>query len=189
MGSISRWKDAAKKSILGPEIALVEIKPEEDVLKEWKEAGRSWVGYWVKPKKYSIKGKFKVDGLAMGAADSIPPSVSKKIAKIYADNPDLDTDDTAAILDLLDGDDLDAIITAQLKAEDNSSIVKAIIEEGLGETNLLGEGETVTDFADQVLEYSTVADEIVKIIRDYNRPLQERKSSKSSKPQEMLTEA
>ena len=167
------WKQTARKDVIGDKVVLKSIKPEEKTLKAWEEVDRNWKEYFIKPKRYSISGKDKVDAITMSNTKSLPGKVMTSMVKITKENPGIKDKD---LFSYLSEEEQALVIDSQLEKFENTEMIKTIIIQGLSETNLIEGQETLEDFADEVLEFQAIATEIVEIIRAYNLPLESKKS-------------
>jgi len=172
------WKNTARKSIIGEKIIMKSIVPDEDTLKKWEQDGRKWTEYYIKPKKYSVAGKDRVDTVTMKNSKTLPAVIKAKIAKIVQDNPDIEDKD---IMKHLSEEEQIMIFDNQVDNFENTEMIKTVILEGLAETNLIDGEETIEEFAESVLEFQDIATEIIESVRDHNNPLEKGKSKKSTK--------
>ena len=175
------WKEAARKSILGEKKNLESIIPDEETLNFWKENDRSWKAYFFQPKKYSVEGKDRVDSVTMKNTQSLPGKLKVSIQKIMKEHENDKDFQDKDILDYLSDEERVELFDSQIESYENAAMMKEIIIEGYGETNLLNKEESIEEFAEEVLAFQNIAQEIVKIITDHNRPLSEEKPKKSTK--------
>lgn len=166
------WKETAKRSIIGDKTILKSIKPAEETLKQWKEEDLKWENYWIKPKKFSIAGKDKVDRVTISNTKVLPAKLKLAISKLYRENPDLKSED---MIEHLGEEEQLLLFESQADNFNNEDMIKAILTEGLAETNLVSKDESLEQFIEEVVEYNNIATEIMEIIRDFNVPLAKEK--------------
>jgi hypothetical protein len=161
------WKEAAQRTIVGDKVEL-----------------KTFPGYWIKPKKYSVSGKDAINE----EQRKLQQSIDKKALASMIKKLDIDSDgkDEAQIMsevmDTLTDEELAAMMDSQYVP--SASYIKVRLNEGIHAHNFCDGPETqdVSSFAQDILDYPEIAEEILKVVEEYNRPLA-KKSTKKSKMQ------
>jgi hypothetical protein len=158
------WKDEAKRTVVGDKVEL-----------------KTFPGYWIKPKKYSVAGKDAINEeqrkLQQGIDKKAMASVIKKL-DIEADGKD-ETQLMGEIMDKLTDDELAAMMDSQYVPSAN--YIKVRLREGIDSHNFCDAAEShdVKAFVDDILAYPEITEEILRIVEEHNRPLAGKSSKKS----------
>lgn len=162
---MSNWKDKASKLAVG----------------ESKEL-KTFPGYWIRPRKYTVAGQDAINEIQR----KLQKGINKKALMSFVrklEIEDVDKKDeqalTAEVLEHLTEEEIDTMMeSSQLPTAD---LMKAKLKAGIHSHNFSDKGEsTETDvFVQDILDYPTIAEEILKIVEEFNRPLAGKKSKKS----------
>ena len=158
----ANWKESARRKIVGDAEEL-----------------KTFPGYWIKPKKYSVTGKDAINDeqrkLQQGIDRRSVASVVKKL-KIKADGK---TEDQLLeeVMDRLTDDELAAMIDSQFVP--SAAYIKIRLMEGIHSHNFCDAAESldVKTLVNDILDYPEIAGEMLAIVERFNAPLA-RKSSR-----------
>ena len=150
------WKDDARRLIIGEKKDL-----------------ESFEGYWIKPRKFSIKAKDEIAAVQRKIQKGID---KKSLASMMEKAKDVDGDDQRKVFEVLTSDELEAMVDMQnIESKD---LVKIKLMHGIAEHNF--GNETVEKLSEDILDFESVAIEMLNIVEDFNRPLVE-ETPKTSK--------
>jgi len=155
------WKIAANRMVIGEKVEL-----------------KSLPGYWVQPRRYTKQGEAEI----LAAQTRVIANTKALSAALYDEAKRKTGSDADAIADTTA---LEKEITAKIIENVSPEMVgrleetKAKILLGIAAHNFTKEGIPTLDWVNDVMEYSPIANEILAIVEDYNRPLLQKVSDKS----------
>jgi hypothetical protein len=162
------WKDDARRTIISEKKEL-----------------ETFPGYWVKVRKYSIRGKDEINAAVRRMQQSLDKkalySLAKKV-KEQSGRTDLSEEE---VMGMLEPEEIGAFMDSN--SVPLEEINKLKILHGVAAHNFVdGDKDVGTDdpkavkvFADDILEYSDIVAELLRIIEEYNRPLAQARSKTS----------
>jgi len=158
------WEQAARVSILGEKREL-----------------ESLPGYWIRPKKYGVRGENDINAASLRETKSIPIKIQRKLLEAFKDKEQLTDEELASILD---DDELDAILDKQRQNTSKTyDVMRLVLLYGIGAHNFDDQdssSEVVSEaLVEQILEYEPIAEEVFGIVAAHNRPLASGMSSTS----------
>ncbi|MCF7945446.1 MAG: hypothetical protein K9L24_01140 [Spirochaetia bacterium] len=162
------WKQEAQRKIVGDKKEL-----------------KTFPGYWIRPKKYSIAGQDAINAeqrrLQKGMNKKAIVSVAKRL-KINADGRE-EEDIKNDIMDSISDDELSALMDSQYVP--SAAYIKIRLKEGIESHNFCdaAESKDIDSLAEDILDYPEITEEMLQIVEDYNRPLAVKGSKKSKTPQ------
>lgn len=162
------WKQDAQRKIVGDKNEL-----------------KTFPGYWIRPKKYSIAGQDAINAeqrkLQKGIDKKALVSVAKKL-KIDADGRE-EAEIMTEIMSNISDDELSALMDSQYVP--SAAYIKIRLQEGIDSHNFCdaAESKDVDSLAEDILDYPEIAEELLQIVEEYNRPLAVKGSKKSKTPQ------
>ncbi len=151
------WKDDARRLIVSEKKEL-----------------KSFPGYWVKVKKYSIQGVDEIQEalreVQKGLDKKAIIELSKKYKQLGLEPGKALTEDV--IIDSFTTEQIEVLINNNSLSI--SKVLEVRIKHGVAEHNFCEEESTkegMEVFAHDILEYSEIAKEIMGYIEEFNRPL------------------
>ncbi len=166
------WQDDARRTIVSERLEL-----------------ETFPGYWIVARKYSVRGKDEITAATRAIQKGLDKKALLSLMKKMQDREKKEITEEA-LLDRLTQEELSALV------ESNSvelySVAIAKLRNGIYEHNFC-DGESskeVSVFAKDILEYDSIAEEILSKIEEFNRPLAEKTSTASAmSPNGSTTEA
>ena len=171
---MGNWEAAAKRTIFG------EKTPRTSLAEEGKKSE-----FWIKPRKYSVEAREEIKLATGDLLERLPDDIvniivekqkkksNEKQKKQSNEDADDKTDDFLSIFSEMNTLQRCKVMKA-LRESKGANVIFLVIKNGIGEHNFKDDNESSEvpkEFVDKILNYSPVADEMVRIIQDYNRPL------------------
>lgn len=163
------WQDDARKTVISEKRSL-----------------KSMVGYWVKVRKWSIRGKDEIDAAVKEVQRSLDRKALFEVAKMVRGiaPEELEKMDSGEIMSLLTPEQFSAL-TDSLSTQ-AAKVVEAKLRHGIdshnfceGDIDTRSTDKDVKGFAYQILDFPEVATELLELVEDFNRPLPRPTSSTS----------
>lgn len=155
------WKDDARRTIVSGKKDLA-----------------SFPGYWIKVKKYSIRGKDEINGALASLQASLDKKALYSLAQKTQERSRSSEELTKKqVFELLSEDEISAYAASSMIPMGELNRLR--LKHGVAAHNFVtGDPDIGTDnakdievFANDILEYADIVEEIISQIEDYNRPL------------------
>ena len=171
------WKDDARKTIVSEKRELTTMN-----------------GYWVKVRKYSIKGKDEIEQAKREAQKSIDKKALYEVAKAVKgfDPEKLKNITNDEMIQLLTPEQFSAMTESSTVSV--SKVIEAQLRSGIDSHNFCDGDEDrstskdIAGFASQIIDYPEITEEILKFVEEFNRPLAKATSKTSGMSQNGSTE-
>ncbi len=170
------WKEDARRTIVSEKKDLV-----------------SFPGYWVKPKKYSVKGRDEINEAERKVQKNIDKKALMKFARRLKDKDEYKDLSEEQILEKIPDDEL--IVMMDLRMTEVFAVNEAKIKHGIachnfcdGDIDTRSTEKDIQGFARDILEFEDIAVEIIGYIEEFNRPLAVQSSLTSETLQSGSTE-
>jgi hypothetical protein len=152
------WQDDARRTIVSEKHEL-----------------NTFPGYWVKVKKYSISARDEIQSVL----SKFQKSIDKKALMSLVGKRGTNLSESE-LRESLTPEEIGAVLDMGNAETSQYSYVR--IKNGIAEHNFCDEGvsKETESFAKDILDYSDIAQEILLIIEEYNRPLAEVTSKQST---------
>lgn len=152
------WQDDARRTVVSEKKALSTLE-----------------GYWVKVRLWTVGGKDEITATVRKLQKGLDKkSLISFMAKARSRGKDLTNE--ADIMSILTEDEIAAFVDSE--SVEASAMIEAKLKNGIAEHNF-GDMK-VSELAHDLLEFPNVAEEILKLIEDFNRPLASQTSSTSA---------
>jgi hypothetical protein len=147
------WEVAARRTQFSPKVYLVTLP-----------------GYWIRARKYPVRGKDELDQIAFRKGRDLPRSVIGAFRKAIKEGI------TAAdyIKNISEDEMMDIVNLSSPEIKSNTEKIEASIRWGLGEHNLEKEEGTIgvsPQLLENIMQYPAEMEEIFKMIEEWNIPL------------------
>jgi len=156
------WKNDARRLVIG----------------ERRELG-TFEGYWIRPRKFSVQAKDEINAIQRKIQKGIDKkaliSLMKKV-KGSKETDQSEEDLEKKLYESITDDEIDSMLDAQ--GVETKDLIYTKILYGVAEHNFCEEekSENAQILAADILEYEEIAQEIVSIVEEFNRPLAQKRS-------------
>ncbi len=157
------WKEEARRTVVGEEVEL-----------------KTFPGYWIQPKKYSVSGKDAINEEQRKLQQGIDKrALASVIKKLGIDSSGKEEEQVMTeVMDKLTDDELAAMMDSQYVPSAN--YIKVRLREGINAHNFCDAARSndVKALTEDILDYPEIAGECLKIVETFNRPLAKRSPRK-----------
>jgi hypothetical protein len=156
------WKNDARRLVIG----------------ERRELG-TFEGYWIRPRKFSIQAKDEINAIQRRIQKSIDKKALISLMKKVKGSKEADQSEEEIekkLYESMTDDELNSMLDAQ--GVETKDLIYTKILYGVAEHNFCDEekSEDSKVLAADILDYEAIAQEIINVVEEFNRPLAPKKS-------------
>jgi hypothetical protein len=156
------WKNDARRLVIG----------------ERRELG-TFEGYWIRPRKFSVQAKDEINAIQRRIQKSIDKKALISLMKKVKGSKEADQSEEEIekkLYESMTDDELNSMLDAQ--GVETKDLIYTKILYGVAEHNFCDEekSEDSKVLAADILDYEAIAQEIINVVEEFNRPLAPKKS-------------